>query len=221
MRRPVLVTLVVLGSLISLIGSTGLFAALTDTARTGTNSVDSAAEASSADIQLATATADTLTVTCGATFSENLTAGFFTVSDVAPGYNNLALFCIRNVGTHPVSLFGTADELTDLDTACTGDEALYDTTTCGGDLAGELSDVLMVEYRAFDCTYSAMFNPGLGSTLRANATTAINFDTELAVGATECYAAVIQYPDTTAADAVQAAQSDTVTWRFEFTADAS
>jgi hypothetical protein len=56
MRRSVLLTVAALGGLVSLIGGAGLFSALTDTARTGTNSAESAALAGSADIQLAAGT---------------------------------------------------------------------------------------------------------------------------------------------------------------------
>ena len=58
MRRSALITLAALGGLICLIGGTGLFAALTDSARSGTNSLESGALAGSADIQLSNASVD-------------------------------------------------------------------------------------------------------------------------------------------------------------------
>ena len=55
MRRSVLGSLAALGVVVCGLGGTGLFAALTDTARGGPNSVESAPLAGSADIQLADA----------------------------------------------------------------------------------------------------------------------------------------------------------------------
>jgi hypothetical protein len=215
MRRPVLLTLVVLGMLISLIGSTGLFAALTDTARTGTNSVDSAELASSADIQLADAADGPDGVACG-TFSENLETAFITASDVENGWVLQQYFCIRNIGSQSVSLSAIADELTDVDTFCTGDEEEYDDATCGGGLAGELSGVLQVGYSVVDCETGVWGY--IPMTLAANATAEAGLG-DLAAGAEGCYWLTVYYSSSDA-DAVQAAQSDTVTWRFEFIAEA-
>lgn len=222
MRRSVLVTLVVLGSLISLIGSSGLFAALTDTARTGTNSVSSSGLAASADIQLATATGSVGgVVTCG-TFSEDLSSGFFSISDIeADSVGFEQYFCIKNVGSQSVSLSAMTDELTDLDTACTGDEAEYDLTCgktfSGNDQVGELSANLYVGYSTLDCSAASyLYSPKI---LATNATTAEALG-DLAPGTTGCFYLVVYYPGGTAANAVQAAQSDTVTWRFKFIAEA-
>src|SRR6266508_3353057 len=126
MRRSSLLTLAALGALVCLIAGSGLFAALSDTARTGTNSVDSARLAGSADIQLATATKEIgFPIVCG-DFSDDLTSGLFTATDVTPGYASTeALYCIRNVGSAQVALAALVDELTDIDISCTGDEALY------------------------------------------------------------------------------------------------
>ena len=41
MRRPVLLTLAAVGGVIVLLGGTGIYAALSDTARSGTNSIES------------------------------------------------------------------------------------------------------------------------------------------------------------------------------------
>jgi hypothetical protein len=217
MRRPVLATLIVLGSLVCVIGGTGLFAALTDTARTGTNTVDSSPLAASADIRLATATYGT-PVECG-TFSEDLASGFFTASGVADGFSApRAFFCIQNVGSQAVSITGAADELTDVDFACTGDEALHGDATCGGDGAGELSDVLRVSYSPLDCTTGVPAG-GPSILLRDNATTAATLSPSLAAGETACFALDLDYLPVSD-DAVQKAQSDRVTWRFEFDAQA-
>lgn len=219
MRRSVLITLVVLGSLISLIGGTGLFAALTDSARTGTNTVDSAALAGSADIQIATATKPAGSPFACGTYSEDLASGFFTVADVAPGYSSPpAYFCLKNVGSQPVTIWASADALVDTDTACTGDEALHGDTTCGGNLAGELSVVLFAAYTLWECDGSSA--NGFLDDLYGNSTSPGALPGTLGVGAVACLTVDIGYDfDATAAE-IQRAQSDRATWRFKFRADA-
>ena len=219
MRRPLLLTIAALGSLICLVGGTGLFAALTDSARTGTNQVDSAQLAASADIQIATATQSGNASQCG-TFSEDLATGFFTVANVEVGYQSpLAFFCIKNVGSQPVTLWASVDELVDTDTACTGDEALHGDATCGGNQLGELSSVISVSYvRQNSC--SAFDGSGFGRTLKENATNPEAFPGTLAAGATACFYTNLEYKTNASAADVQKAQSDRVTWRFKFRADA-
>ncbi|MEX2246547.1 MAG: hypothetical protein WEC75_07655 [Dehalococcoidia bacterium] len=223
MRRSFLGTLVVLGSIISLIGSTGLFAALTDTAQTGTNTVDSAGLPVSADIQLAAATSYNFPAPCG-TYSDNLTTGFITASGLEPGGNSgsAILFCIKSAGSQPVALSVRVipETLTDLDTDCTGDEADYD-TTCGGDAAGELSTVLNAPIRPVDCASGSDLGGGVDSTLASLATSPEALGANLAVGAIGCYYTFGEYPVPGDTDAAQAAQSDTVTWQFEFTGTAT
>jgi hypothetical protein len=227
MRRSLLITLLALGSLVCLIGSTGLFAALTDIARTGTNTVDSASLAASADIQLATATFDAVTeaTTCG-TFSEDLTTGVFTVGDIEPGYGSdsetftPAFFCIKNVGSEPVTISASADELVDMETGCTGDEALHGDATCGGDQLGELSSVLSVVYNRWECDFGISMG-GDAATLNANAgSTPVAFFDALAPGEHACFSVYIAYFADGIGPDVQKAQSDQSTWRFKFAAQA-
>ena len=220
MRRRNLLALTTLGALICLLGGTGLFAALNDTARSGTNSVNSAALAASADIQIARATVPGTTppnLNCG-TLAEDLATGFFTASDVGPGYSITdQYYCVKNVGSQPVTLSALATELVDVDIACTGDESAFD-DSCGGDKEGELSGLLSVTYRIMGNCIS--FAGGSGPqtiNLRENASTPASLGT-LAVGQTTCYAIALAYPSATASDAVQGAQSDAVTWRFTFSA---
>jgi hypothetical protein len=223
MRRSSLLTLTALGALVCLIGGTGLFAALSDAARTGTNSVDSAPLAGSADIQLATAQLQDvdsdgiLDVACD-TFSENLATGFFTAADVTPGYASANVYyCIRNVGSAAVNLAALADELTDIDTDCTGDEALYGDMDCGDSQLGELSGVLSVTYQLLNCSGAGHLADS-SFILKDNATVANSVLGSLAPGTEGCFSAQITFPETTAADDVQMAQSDRAAWRFEFTA---
>jgi hypothetical protein len=219
MRRSALFTVAVLGGLVCLLGGTVLFSALQDTARTGTNSAESAALGASANIQLATATF-TGSVNCG-TFSEDLTTGLFTAQGVGPGYVSTEQYlCIRNIGGQQVTLTALTDELTDIDYACTGDEEANGDTTCGGDLAGELSSVLFVNYTPRDCPTGGPSGPTGSSSLNANATTPHSFGTLNPGGAIRCFSVRLNYPTSTTAAAVQTAQSDRATWRFKFTGQA-
>ena len=220
MRRSALSTIALLGGLVCLLGGTVLYSALQDTARTGTNSIESAALATSADIQLAAATrSPSSPVSCGA-FSENLASGLFTATGVSAGYfSGFQYFCIKNVGSQPVTLSSLADELTDVDVACTGDEDANGDATCGSDAAGELSGVLRVSVITASCETGTGSGP-VPQLLKDNATTPLALVGTLAAGATGCYSAHISYDGNTAATTVQKAQSDRVTWRFKFTAQA-
>jgi hypothetical protein len=216
-RRSGLLTVATLGGLVCLLGGTVLFSALQDTARTGTNSAESAALAASADIQLATATYDSA-ITCGA-FSENLASGLFTVTGVIPEYQSGPVyFCIRNVGSQEVTLSALTEDLVDLDVACTGDEVDHGDTTCGGDQTGELSSVLIGEFSHVDCASGAP-SPGLSNTLDQSQTMPLALGS-LAAATTRCFRADLGYSGNAETPGAQKAQSDRVTWRFKFTAQA-
>jgi hypothetical protein len=218
----VLLTLMGLGAIVSLIGGTSLFAALTDTARSGTNDVSSAALAASADIQLATATykgPPDNTIACG-TFSEDLTTPWFEVSDVGPGYfSDNMFFCIKNIGSQSVTLSVVADPFTDTDFACTGDEASNGDATCGADEAGELSDVLVGQMTQMECPVNNSATILGRYTFRRASTTPLSLGS-LDEGATQCYYTSVEYPPGWPAQAEQTAQSDRVVWRYRFDAQA-
>lgn len=218
MRRSALLTVAVLGGLVCLLGGTVLYSALQDTARTGTNSVDSAALAASADIQLATATRSG-TITCG-TFSEDLTSGLFSASGVSPGYESaIEYFCIKNVGSQPVTLSVVTDQLVDVDFACTGDEAVHGDTTCGADQTGELSRVLGIGYATQNCASPGVHSAGTIALVFTTSTPQALGGT-LAAGATACFSTRIAYSSTMDPPDVQKAQSDRSTWKIKFTAQA-
>lgn len=219
MRRSALLTLAALGAVVSFIGSTTLFAALTDPARTGTNSAESSALAASADIQLAPGTENAGATDCG-TFSEDLTSAFHELTAFDPGdFTPITRYCIRNVGSQPVTVSALADELTDVDFACTGDEALHGDTSCGADGLGELSRVVQVGYVQFDsCTSSNSLSTG--PFLKNSALTPQSLGS-LALGETRCFGTSLHYsPSNSTIAEQQVAQSDRATWRFRFSAQA-
>lgn len=219
MRRSLLLTTSVLGLLICLIGGTGLFAALTDSAHTGTNSIDTGSLPSSADLKLATATYDQNQFTCG-TFDDDLATGLITYSDFpADGFGTGNALCIKNEGSQTVSLSAAVDQLTDVDLQCTGDEAEYD-NSCGNDGAGELSSVLDVTLGDYDCAtvnQLHIYQPGM---LSSFAQSPLAMDT-IAAGATRCFIIGVDI-NSLAVPAVdkQRAQTDKSTWRFVFTGQA-
>lgn len=219
MRRSLLATMTVLGALICLVGSTGLFAALTDTATTGTNTVTSDDLPTSIDIKLATADAFEGGMRICDTMSDDLATPLITESDLRPGNVGLRFFCLRNDGAQTASeLTIRSFELTDTDQACTGDEADSGDASCGNGGDGELSEVLSVGFSVVEC---AEFHVETWSTgeigLDANVTTDLVLP-EVPAGATMCLKAQLSYRDPEDPLAAQLAQSDTATWRFRFTA---
>ncbi len=162
MRRPVLLTLAAVGGIIVMLGGTGIFAALTDTARSGTNSIDTDALPPSSDLRAATAELVGSTISCGS-FSDNLASALITVSG-PPGSNspNSYFFCLRNVGSQTINVTSQADEFTDVEIECTGDESVFD-LTCGSG-PGDLGDIVTVLHAQYDCATGAPINPAPRST---------------------------------------------------------
>ncbi len=216
MRRAFLLTVTALGMMVCLLGGTGLFAALSDSASTGTNRVTTNGLPPSADLKLASAD-HTSAIVCH-TFADDLTTGLISETDLAPGSAGQAWFCLRNDGSAAMgSMRVIADGLSDVDHDCTGDEQDSGDATCGGDKAGELSDVLTVLFIQRDCGSGAEVYSSAEVNLRANASTPLALPTP-AAGETMCFQAQISYRIPPQAADVQKAQSDTVTWRFKFTA---
>lgn len=215
MRRAFLLTVTVLGILVCLIGSTGLFAALSDTASTGTNTVTSDGLAPSADIRLATATDPGFV--CGS-FADDLTTPMITATEVVPGTYTSAAVCLTNVGSQALAtLQVVVDELSDVDDACTGDESDSGDASCGAEGAGELSGVIDVRFAAYSCADSSVLGISATESLLESSSVPISLLVP-GIGETICYRAEITYPESTSAGEVQQAQSDTATWRFKFIA---
>ena len=209
MRRPVLLTLAAVGGVIVLLGATGIFAALSDTARSGTNSVDSDALPPSSDLQVATGGVPEV---CGP-FGDNLTSSPITVTGPpgsgAPDY----YYCLRNVGSQSVHLTVSVEELEETETGCTGDENVFD-TTCGSG-PGELGNFVSVNHQYFASCFDNSPSGGETILVRAHQTTPASLGT-LLPGETRCFSAQIVGYQATATQ-LQQAQSDRLTWRFAWT----
>ena len=225
MGRQTLRMVIVLGALITLLGGTGIFAVFSDRATTGTNDVTSGELGKAADLQIATAAVQNGSVSCE-TFSDDLATGFFSVTDLQPSAGDAyrGTFCLKNVGSSAVGLLASAIDLSDIDSGCTGDEAAFGDTTCGGDQAGELSSVLVAAIAELDCDTGAYMGQTGSASLAALETPVglpvaglvgrINGD--LNPGQTACYFVELRYPNSTPHADTQVAQSDAATWRFAF-----
>jgi hypothetical protein len=224
-RRRYLISLAVMGLIVSALGSTGLFAALSDSARTGQNQIDSAPLAGSAElkIQAGTVVGSPLTgfssVDCPtAGFVDDLTTGGFNASNVTPGFATPnSYYCIQNAGSQTVHLFGNTDSVVDVEVGCTGDEVLLGDATCGGPLVGEgeLSGAVLVRWIRADCLTLSEFSQS-NPTIADNETVPVDLGT-IVPGEIRCFALGASYPTTTPGAVVQQAQSDQVQWRFKFT----
>ncbi len=219
MRRSLLATMTVLGALICLVGSTGLFAALTDSATTGTNTVTSDGLPTSIDIKLATADEYVGWMRICSTMADDLVTPLITESALQPGAGGSRFFCLRNDGAQTATdLTVRAFDLTDTDDACTGDEADSGDVSCGGGGAGELSQVLSVTFGVVECQDYTIETWSTGEIgLDANVSADLTLPA-LPAGATMCVQAYVAYRVPEDPLAAQLAQSDTVTWRFRFTA---
>jgi hypothetical protein len=146
-QRLVALPIIVLGIVTTLLGETGVFAVFEDRASTGENVVTSGARPRAVDIKIAPAVVGLGLPTGCATFTDDLTTGFFTVDDVQPsgtiGGNHW--FCLRNDGSTSAAISALVVDLVDTEQACTGDEAAAGDDTCGTG-SGELSAVLDVSF---------------------------------------------------------------------------
>jgi predicted ribosomally synthesized peptide with SipW-like signal peptide len=212
MRRPLLGSLMVLSLVTTAVGGMGVFAPFTDRATTGLNTVSSGERPKAADLKLAFPVDDFSTCTTSATYSDNLTTAGIVASDVQPAYRDIKYFCLRNAGSAALTVSASVIDVTDVDTACTGDEAAGD-TTCGGDAAGELGTVLYGFVSRFPCQGGASdVNVDIG--FLGNASPA-PLGT-VAAGATVCGFVEVDYPQNRPLEDVLNAQSDTLTWKYAF-----
>jgi hypothetical protein len=216
-RRRVLLAIAGLGSVVTLLGLAGLIAPFTDRATTGANSIESGARAREVDLQLAS---DLGGGQCSL-FSDDLTTGLISASNVQPAtVGSGARACLRNAGSSTASVTFTALDVSDVDTACTGDEAVID-TSCGNGGAGELSSQLSVGFEPINCNDGqpqAVFAESRLDLLATTSSPLLRSDgsaVALAPGEVACFEARwVYFPATT--DDATVSQTDLATWRFVF-----
>lgn len=236
MGRHSLRLTVILGLLITALGSTGIFAVFSDRATAGNNDVTTGSLLSAADLKIAAAAENLGNYDCDqdgdgvfrpveGPWADNTAAGQFTVSNLQPGGGaSGAALCIYNAGAAPLTLTASAIELVDLETACTGDEAAAGDTSCGLALPGqptnpgELSSVLMIDLARVTCNSIDGVHQEIGtasSTLASLSGLTLS-GPSLQPGVVACVVAGIRYPSTTSTTDQQRAQSDSSHWRFAF-----
>ena len=206
-----LLSMVALGVVVTAVAGAGTFAPFTDRATSGTNSVASAERPRAADLKLAFDTGGIFDC-ASKTFADDTTSPGITASDAQPGSSYTAYFCLKNAGASSVTVSATTIDLADIDTGCTGDEAVVD-TTCGNNQAGELGNLLSTYVARYDCT-SGSGQTLYGGTLANPAAMALG---TLAAGEILCGRVEALYPMNRSAEDVQRAQSDTATWKLAFT----
>jgi hypothetical protein len=204
----------VLGSVTTALGGFGVFAAFTDSVPTGTNSITTDKRAPVAVLQIALEGVTSSTDCPLATYVNETTTPFFNIADFA-GDRPVRYFCLRNIGSAPLGVVSTLRDLTDTDVDCTGDEKMVD-ETCGGDGPGELAPLLRVTYGLIDdCSVPTIFG-GAQLPLDPNPVAVWK---SIAPEAFMCGLIRIFGPGGTE-EQLQAAQTDRVTWRFQFDATA-
>ncbi len=216
MRRPVLLSVMAAGAVISLVSTTGIFAVFTDRATTGTNSLQTGALARAVDVQVATFTPNSpgssLSGTCGE-FTDDSTTPLLNVETAQPSATTFRgpTVCVKNAGSLAATVLQNRIDVADVDVECTGDEATVD-TTCGASGLGEVSRSLEVRTHWGDCAGSA------------NSSAFALFDAEFTgrlfePGQVMCVHQEFRYNPT--GDNAIAGQSDRLTWRYAYDAESS
>ena len=216
-RNTYLLSVVVVGAIVTTVGGTGIFAVFTDRATQGPNTFVSGPQAGAADLQIA----DWGPLGC-AEWQEHLATGLWDATNIQPGDTTTRQLCLKNNGAAAATVTFTTLDLVQSDVECTGDEASVDPSCALPGQIGELAGLLEVHYRVdadCDTTFEAGEVEGSGvlSTLGATPTT-LTTATGAAPGSTMCLSISVVYPSTTSLNAAQASQSDSVTWKFAFDA---
>jgi hypothetical protein len=135
-RNTYLLSVVVVGAIVTTVGGTGIFAVFTDRATQGPNTVQSGARPRAADIQIATADfVAGAAADCG-TFQENITTALWTAANMQPGDTERHYMCVKNNGAAAFTTTLSVIDMTSSDPLCTGDEASVDPGCGPSPLAG-------------------------------------------------------------------------------------
>jgi hypothetical protein len=211
MRRSYLATVLGLGTVITLVGASGIYAAFTDRATTGPNSATSGERPRAANLEVATTGSSF--GDCQ-TFQDDLTTGLFAMSNVQPGDRTSAFLCLKNAGSSTLTTSMTVIDLIDQEAGCTGDEAAAGDTTCGSG-EGEIAQVLAVSLGVLDCGTGS--GTSIGGEWLSSLATGTSFSLgSLAPGDVRCLSLEVMYALNRSDAEVLIAQSDVVTWRFAF-----
>lgn len=216
MRKPLLLSVMVAGSVLSLVGMTGVFAPFTDQAQTGTSTperVESADRPPEADIKVGSFQAGV----CG-NFADNTLTGLIDRTDVPQSSNTFGqLYCVQNAGSSPITVTVKPVNIVETETGCTGNEDQVDATCTDG--VGELGAVLQWAPSTDAIASNCVAKNAAGSFPQLNDPAGAPTYTigVLAPGEVVCLGNDFTYPAGNS-NALIASQSDQVTFRFQFDA---
>lgn len=221
------ISLVAAGVVLACATLLGVFAAISDTADTGTLSVESEDLAASIELKIAdheVSSSERCTdpgAVPSASYVDDQTIDLLTLADANPGSTLTRYVCVKNEGAQPavvsLDLLNTAD----VETGCTGDEADTD-ATCGtgaGELADDV-DVTVTQIGPADtstvgCNETAQ-TPAVTYDGVADSTASAALGGTIPGGAFACYQVVATYDAATPAGEVTDNQTDQVTWQHRF-----
>jgi hypothetical protein len=223
MHRRLLAMIMSLGLVVTAVGFSGIYAVLTDRAKTGDFNVNTGERARAADLKIAGAGAP------GAcpeeNFVDNIEGPQFTLNNIQPNTSSGVSLCLWNAGSSPLEVHMLATDVTDVDTDCSNNEADFGDDSCGSDGAGELAPVIEAQPYPVDCDspftgeHSAVSIADLAAYV-PQAGVFEDWDPGLLQpDEVVCLFMNIVYPavgdGTTEAEA-QLAQTDSLTWRLAF-----
>ena len=218
LRRGALVALIGLGSIVSGVGASGVFAPATDSARTGTNQkelVETGVFAAAVNVDLKLASAPDFDCQ---TFSDDLATPVINVTGItANWFEQNSTFCLRNAGTSDtqVGMRVLAGSLAFTDVSCSPGENTIDAQGCVADrLSNKVTwSTTLIPTPAFVCpTFDVLTGVALLSTQATRTSTAV-----LPAGATCKYQIrVASVGGSAVPSLLPADQTDAVRWQFEF-----
>lgn len=220
-RNTYLWSVMVVGAIVTAVGSTGISAVFRDRATQGANTIESGPQPRAADLQIGQFVAGS----CSG-MQDDLTTALWNVANMQPGGAVQRDLCLMNNGATSASVRLAAIDVVESDAQCTGDEQAVD-PACGGGLGqGQLASAVQVEYATdMDCD-TVIGNNGtgdlvgvLGSLGVGGSFAVLTTDSGLPAGSTMCVSLTVRYPSDTSVDLVQAAQTDGVSWKFAFDAE--
>jgi hypothetical protein len=217
-RNTYLWSVMVVGAVVTAVGGTGIWAVFSDRATQGTNTIESGSQPRVADLQVGEFVGEA----CSG-LSDDLATALWSVSSMQPGDVVVRNICLKSNGAAAVSVRLAAIDIVEGDAQCTGDEQIVDPACGGGPGQGQLANALQVEY-ATDMNCDGIIGTlgdqvGVLGTLGVGSSFAVLSPVSgLAAGFTMCVQLAVRYPSETSVDLVQAAQTDSVSWKFAFDA---
>lgn len=224
MNRKKGLALTLTGAVLAVVSLLGVFAAVTDTADSGSLEVESAAEGTALDLRLRDTVLTSSSSDCeNGPHVDTQTVEPLTLTGATPGSTLTRFVCLRNFGDETADISLELVNTSDVEVGCNVDEPLLDPDGPGCGTAGELADDidLTVGYQpndTDDCDNSIVET----ITYDGIADTAVQpFGPAAFVtgGDAVCVRVQATYDPATPVDEVVQNQEDEVTWQLRFHAD--